>query len=208
MQSICYIFGAGEHLCAPSSPTSRDLVIAADAGYLHAKGFGITPDICVGDFDSMDAPPDQRTIVLPPEKDDTDMLAAIRIGQAHGFRCFHIYGGAGNRLDHTLANLQCIANLAQEGMRGYLFDRDTVITAIHNSAIRFSATSRGILSAFAHSDIALGVDEVGLKYPLNNATLRNTYPIGVSNEFTGVESLVRVRSGTLLIIHPAHAQEI
>ena len=40
----------------------------------------------------------------------------------------------------------------------------------------------------------------GLKYPLENATLTNDQPLGVSNEFTGMPAVVKVRTGTVIII--------
>lgn len=201
---ICYIFGAGEHYGPPPTPVFGDLVIAADGGFAYLEQHGLVPDLVVGDFDSLPKIPQSgvNTIVLPKEKDDTDMVAALREGQNRGYRVFHIYGGTGGRLDHTLANIQCIADLAQKGCKGCLFDRDTVITAIHNDKLIFSATARGTVSAFAHTEVCTGVYERGLKYPLTDATLRNTYPLGVSNEFTGVNSEISVREGTLIVIYP------
>lgn len=203
---ICYIFGAGEHYGSPPVPVSGDLVIAADGGLTYLEQYGLAPDLVVGDFDSYTMPekpsPALKTVVLPKVKDDTDMVAALREGKNRGFRVFHIYGGTGGRLDHTLANIQCIADLAQKGCKGYLFDRDTVITAIHNDQITFPATAYGTISAFAHTEICTGVYERGLKYPLTDATLKNTYPLGVSNEFTGSNSEISVRSGTLIVIYP------
>lgn len=222
---ICYIFGAGEHYGPPPVPASGDLIIAADGGLTYLEQHGLVPDLVVGDFDSLPKIPQSgvNTIVLPKEKDDTDMVAALREGKNRGYRVFHIYGGTGGRLDHTLANIQCIADLAQKGFQGYLFDRDTVITAIHNSdtaahsndtaipngdtaihndKITFPASAHGTVSAFAHTEICTGVYERGLKYPLTDATLKNTYPLGVSNEFIGVNSEISIREGTLIVIYP------
>lgn len=68
----------------------------------------------LGDFDSLPAAPNHpHVIVLNKEKDDTDMLAAIHEGLGQGYLTFRIYGGTGGRFDHTLANLQCLAYLAQ-----------------------------------------------------------------------------------------------
>lgn len=203
-QSICYIFGAGESHGQPQAPSPGDFVIAADGGLTYAKRCGITPDLVVGDFDSLKEPPDDglNIVTLPQEKDDTDMAAALSEGWRRGFRIFHIYGGTGGRLDHTLANIQCVAELARRGGRGYLFDKDAVITAIWNCGITFPADARGTISVFAHSETAVGVYEQGLKYSLADATLCNTRPIGISNEFTGEPSSISVREGTLVIIYP------
>lgn len=206
----CYIIAAGEHYELPKAPEPEDFVIAADGGFAYAKQHGIIPNLVVGDFDSLPEPPpgSTNTVVLPQEKDDTDMVAALREGWKRGFRTFRIFGGTGGRLDHTLANIQCVADLAHRGGRGYLFDRDTVITAIKDSGISFPASAKGTLSVFCHSDSATGVFECGLKYSLDDATLHNTYPVGISNEFTGAPSSISVRTGTLIIIYPKNIQEV
>ena len=43
----------------------------------------------------------------------------------------------------------------------------------------------------------------GLKYTLDNATLSSRFPLGVSNEFTGTDSLVKVSQGTLIVVFDA-----
>ena len=204
----CYIFGAGERYGTPNTITASDLVIAADGGYDYAQSVGITPDLTIGDFDSASVRPDgQNVITLPREKDDTDMRAAIQEGWARGFRKFHIYGGTGGRLDHTLANIQCIAELAQRGGRGWLYDDHCAITAISSGSAHFPAEAEGTISVLAHDSIAEGVDELGLAYSLTGATLNNHFPVGVSNRFTGIPSHISVRQGTLIIIHPKSVRE-
>lgn len=200
---VCYIIGAGEHYTPPTKPSQGDLVIAADGGYAYLEGLNLCPDIFIGDFDSLDHTPEGCQIVrLPSEKDCTDTAAAIEIGWAKGYRLFHIYGGTGGRPDHTIANIQCVADIAVRGGQGLLFDQYNVITAIHNGKITFPPSASGYVSAFSHDDVSAGVDETGLKYSLQNATLKNTVPLGVSNEFTGKESSISVREGTLIIVYP------
>lgn len=207
-QAICYIFGAGERVGVPAAAVG-DYVIAADGGLAYAEACGITPDLVVGDFDSLPEPPTgyANTVVLPMEKDDTDMVAALRHGWARGYRLFHIYGGTGGRLDHTLANIQCLADIAERGGRGVLFERETKITAICNESIAFPSTARGTISVFCHSQTATGVYERGLQYALEDATLKNTYPLGISNAFVGKESMISVAQGTLVILFPRDVLE-
>ena len=38
------------------------------------------------------------------------------------------------------------------------------------------------------------------EYPLENAVIENTFPIGVSNEFTDKSAKIAVKNGTLLIV--------
>ena len=39
-----------------------------------------------------------------------------------------------------------------------------------------------------------------MKYELNNYTLTNDFPIGISNEFIGEEALIRVEDGEVVCI--------
>lgn len=71
--------------------------------------------------------------------------------------------------------------------------------------LSFDAVESGTLSAFALTDEVTGVDEIGLEYPLDKATLVNTEPLGVSNEFTGRPATVAVVRGTLLVFFPLSA---
>ena len=206
-KSICYIFGAGEYYLPPENPNSEDLVIAADGGYAYLKSIDITPDIVIGDFDSLGyVPCEVKTIALPAEKDVTDTAAAIETGWSKGYRVFCIYGGTGGRIDHTLANIQCVADIAIKGGRAYLIDKDCIITAVHNGEINFKAMSNGYISVFSHSSVSVGVNEKGLKYALSDARLSNSYHLGVSNEFTGERSLISVKDGTLIIIYSKKAK--
>lgn len=206
---VCYIFGAGEAHGTPPHLMPGDCVIAADGGYALATAWGIPVDLVIGDFDSLPGGPPEGipAVVLSPVKDDTDMLTALMAGEAQGFRTFHIYGGTGGRLDHTLANIQCLCGLAMRGGRGFLYGRDTIITAIHGGKMAFAAGAQGTVSVFAHTDQATGVYLQGLAYPLTDATLKNDYPLGVSNAFTGQAASISVGVGTLVVIYPASAAD-
>ncbi len=205
---ICYIVGAGENYGLDFSPRPHDMVIAADAGLRYLEQACIGSDLVIGDFDSLQHIPRHPNVrKLEAEKDDTDMMAAVREGMKLGYGRFHIYCGMGGRIDHTLANLQLLAFLSQSGKRGFLFDKTNVITAITDQTLAFREIASGVISIFSCTDKSTGVTLQGLKYELNNAVLTNTFPLGVSNEFTGQESAVTVKDGTLLIVMPQEAKE-
>lgn len=202
-EKVCYIVGAGKNYGLDFSPHSGDLVIAADAGLNYLEQSDISADLVIGDFDTLKYKPDHPDVItLDEEKDDTDMLAAVRQGIDKGHSVFHIYGGMGGRFDHTIANLQVLAYLSKQNKKGLLFGKNCIITAITNKSIWFSSKTKGIISVFSLTDISSEVYIRGLKYELDNATLKNTFPIGVSNEFIGKESTITVKDGTLLVVFP------
>lgn len=200
----CFIFGAAPCEKISFTPGADDLVIAADGGYGHLKRMGVAPDIIIGDFDSLETPPmdsiGSNIQTHPCEKDDTDMMLAIKYGLSKGYSRFFLYGGIGGRLDHTVANLQALAYLARRGARGVLMDEAACATVIREDVLTFDADMRGIVSIFALDERAEGVTSKGLKYPLIDATLTNSFPLGVSNAFTGAESVISVKKGSLLVI--------
>ena len=207
----CIVIGAGELTVPGIEVKDGDFVTAADAGFSHCERLGIEPDLIVGDFDSLKEGDGEaleeirrrepeRILTLPSEKDDTDMLAAIRVGLEKGCREFFLYGGLGGRLGHTIANIQCLNYLKERGASGYLTDASGLIQVAKNETIRFEKRETGWLSLFSLGEKAEGVTLRGLKYELTDAVVTNSFPIGVSNEFIGKEAAVTVRNGTLLIL--------
>ena len=199
---ICHVVGAGEFCPRGLTPGPGDLVIAADGGFAALEGLGLSPDLVVGDFDSLGHRPDHPHVVaLPVEKDDTDMHSAIRLGWERGYRAFRLYGGTGGRIDHTLANIQSLAWLANQGGRGWLVGPDWTATVLSDGgALTLEAGRQGTVSVFCLGDRAEGVDIQGLKYGLSDGVLTADYPLGVSNSFLGGESRVSVRRGKLLVL--------
>lgn len=198
---ICYIIGAGECARLNFSPKAEDMVIAADGGYEYLKRAGIRPSLTIGDFDSLPYSLEgERIIKLEPEKDDTDALYAARLAVEAGYRNFYIYGGTGGRLAHTVANIQLLQYLAEQGGRGYLIGLNETLTVLRGGGLDFLPEAKGYISIFALNGPALGVTLKGLKYPLENYDMSGSYPIGTSNEFTGRRAHIEVQNGSLLII--------
>lgn len=199
----CIIFGAAALSRLASPIESGDLLIAADGGLRHFDAIGRKPDVILGDFDSLGYVP-QGAQVHPVEKDDTDLMLAVRHGLSEGFREFHLYGAFdGDRLDHTLANFQTLAFLQSHGARGYLIGRQYIATVIQNETVRFPATCEGIVSVFCMGPDARGVTVRGLKYEVENAVLTSDFPLGVSNHFEGKAAEISVADGQLLILWDA-----
>ena len=196
----CIIFCAAgfEGLIEPLA--QEDFVIAADGGLAHTERLGITPDVVLGDFDSLGYAPVGAN-VFPVEKDDTDAMLAVRRGLELGYREFILYGSLdGPRLDHTVANFQTLQFLADRGAVGYLAGCTTVVTVVREGGLRFPAGKQGTVSVFCLGADAEGVTLEGLYYPLENGTLTAGFPLGVSNHFTGQEAGISVKKGSLLVL--------
>lgn len=201
----CLIMCAGDLTVSDIEVKQDDLLIAADGGYDYCKLLEVEPDIIIGDFDSISEDSEKslnnsgkEIIKLPCEKDDTDTLAAIRIGLKKGYKTFRIYGACGGRLEHTIANIQCLLYLKSVGAVGYICDGTGMIFAIKDEMVEFRPEMEGMLSLFCMGSVARGVTIEGLKYNLQKGEMSNTFPIGISNEFIGEKAKVSVEDGTLI----------
>lgn len=198
----CFVYAAGAFYGLHIRPQQGDFQVAADAGYLLCRREGLRPDLVIGDFDSMPQPEDGETCVrVPVEKDDTDSMLALREGLNRGCTEFHLYGATGGeRLDHTLANLQALAFLRRHDARGYLYDRGFIYTVIENETLTLTREVEwGLVSLFAMSGRAEHVTLTGLQYPLCDGTLTSDFPLGVSNHFIEPVASVTVGQGLLLV---------
>ena len=170
---------------------------------------GLEPDLILGDFDSVTEDeakavevleqqiPD-RILRLPVEKDDTDMLAALKEGLKRGYKDFRIYAGTGGRFDHTLANIQCLLYLKNRDAVGYLVDGGGMMLVVKNEPVQFRKGLEGYLSLFSLMEASRGVSIKGMKYELDGAVISNDFPIGISNEFINKEATISVEDGCLV----------
>ncbi len=203
MEKICYIIGAGDVTDPYITASADDIIICADGGYKHKAILGRECDMVVGDFDSLGSIPDiENKIVAPTEKDETDMMLAVDYGYGKGYRNFVLLGAlGGERNDHSVANIQLLHYIASKGARGKILHGNEVFTAFYNGTLTLGAENQGYISVFSLSDKSRGVTIKNLRYTLDDATLYSYKPIGVSNEFLGLESEIEVKDGTLLVVY-------
>jgi thiamine pyrophosphokinase len=69
------------------------------------------------------------------------------------------------------------------------------------NSIRLDPAPGGRFSVYSYAERSVGVDIIGAKYPLTDASMTQSFPIGTSNEFMGTLPVtVSVKRGRLLII--------
>ena len=196
----CYIFGAMPIDSFDFIINKEDIVIAADSGIINTQKLNIKPDYIIGDFDSLGyTPTDYNTIVHPVEKDDTDMMLAVKLGLEKGYKKFRIFGGIGGRLDHTYANIQTASYVAENGGNAIFYGDNENLTVLKNNQITFEKENKGNISIFALEEC----QKVNIKctyYELNNGKLSINFPLGTSNKFNNNKATISVENGKLLII--------
>ena len=201
--SECYIFGGAkiENYGFIKIPNDA-FIIAADSGISHLKGFGVEPNIIMGDFDSCEFPTEYNCEIVrfKPEKDDTDLMIAVKKALSLGFDKIFILGATGGRFDHTIAALQTLEYIYEHGSYGAIFDENNAVYIQDVGKSRYKADKNCYFSVLSLTDESV-VSISGTKYELQDSVIVRSFPLGVSNEFVKEYAEIELSKGKVLIIY-------
>ena len=204
MSEKCTIFAGGEPVSFKTLDMgfiSHSVIYGADKGYYLAKKLGIECDVVLGDFDSSEKPEREDILLFPIEKDDTDLMLAVRHALEHGCKSFEIYGALGGRADHLFGNIQTLGFVKSHGGSAVMIGDNDRITLLSPGKYHFKKTDGYSLSLFAYSHIVRGLTISGTKYDAADITLEYTFPLGISNKILNEQGAdVTFDSGLLLVI--------
>lgn len=187
-------------------------IIAADGGTRHALALGLTPNVIIGDLDSL--PPDlvrdlevrgAEVIPHPRDKDQTDLELALAHARDRGATDVLLLGLLGGRLDQTLANVFLLALPEWDGMRLWFKDGpDTAYLLRDGDTLCIHGHPGDTVSLLPLTPTVTGVTTRGLRWPLQNATLHFGRTLTVSNELEEEEGEVRVGRGRMVVVRSVH----
>ncbi len=174
----------------------NSFVIAADSGYQTAKALGVTPDLLVGDMDSIAEIPENVPIhKVKAEKDDTDTMLAVKIAIDMGADEINIVGGGGGRADHWLSNVFLLESLADRGIKAELHDGINRVLFACDTTVRLYKNG-GYFGILALEDSTVTAE--GCKYPMKSSVLKRSHPYAVSNEVTAEYCDVTVKGRVII----------
>jgi thiamine pyrophosphokinase len=190
-----------------------ELVIGADGGSAFALAIGATPDLVIGDFDSL-APEllarahdaGAEIVRHPVRKDFTDAELAVDAAQARGCDEIVLAGALGGAADHLLGNVAVLRRLAEQGVAARIVSPDLcarVLCAPASAALAAPAGTR--VSLLALTEIA----EVTLRdfeYELFRGTLTAAACLGLGNTIAAVPARIEVHAGAVLVFVHAGAE--
>jgi thiamine pyrophosphokinase len=182
-----------------------DFIIAADGGTRHVLALGLTPNVIVGDLDSLPvnfeiSKFENDVVLYPKDKNETDLELAIQHALTLNPEQVIIFAALGGRLDQTLGNIALILHPSREafilrlddGIEEVFFCRDQV---------QVNGASGDIVSLIPWQGEVTGVVTTNLKWILQSETLYPQKTRGISNEMLGDIATVQIQSGALLVVH-------
>lgn len=200
---------SGGHLGAWALPyiQQADYLIGADRGAYFLIENGFTPDISIGDFDSV-----SHVQLEDIKKKSTELLSFDAIDKdysdtelsfLHALNqpCTEItlIGAVGTRLDHSISNIQLLSHALRKGVPTKLVDEHNIMQLIQSPTV---ITNKGFpyISLLPYTEQVTGITLEHFKYPLLDATITKGQSIGVSNELLGEYGHITIKDGQLLVI--------
>jgi thiamine pyrophosphokinase len=186
---------------------NADMIICADGGANYACKLGIIPSVVIGDMDSINQ--ETRNFLsscgvkfkkYPVHKDFTDLQLTLEVAEEAGADLIILLGTLGHRLDHTIGNLFSGMEMALKGKRVVHYGADCIIYLI-TSELLLKGNKGDTVSVITMTDKAVGVTELGMEYPLNDAVLESSKPHAVSNVMEEEHARITVREGVLAVFH-------
>lgn len=177
-----------------------DVVIAADSGLERALELGFSPDLVVGDMDSLT---DQsllgrfkdRVRRFPSDKDETDTEIGLRFLHEMGCEDVVIAGGGGGRLDHLLG----IVMLFERDLPPSRWITDQEDIRLVQGEVILEGWKGATVSLFP-LDAEVGMlGSEGLKWELNGLSFRRGFA-GISNVVMRDRARVQAGKGRLLMV--------
>ena len=196
------LFGNGSN---PRHPTVKDRLksintfFCVDGGADKLITMGYTPDIILGDLDSIDKEKKiyNSTIVYLKDQSKNDLEKSISWCVNQGIDELELFGFSYGRDDHHLANLFIMKDFSDK-VRMKMYTDKSLIFCINEHSTFLSKTNQTV-SIFTLTKKTT-ITTAGLKYTLKNSTL--TYPSqGVSNLATGSSFSVTPSDWTFIIIN-------
>ncbi|MDR0662301.1 MAG: thiamine diphosphokinase [Holosporales bacterium] len=195
--------------CEEPLPVSQDFdcVIAVDGGGNYAHRAGIIPHIVIGDGDSLQPDLQQQWqkqgvpfFLLPTDKDQTDLEAALLWAQERGMTEGIVYGALGNRLDQSMANMALLAD-ARFAKFSLVFIQENTCVQCLRSQMALTGHVGDALSLLAiDPDSSPLVTLKGFQYSLEESPLLSPTH-GISNRITQSPAHIFVHKGAIFVFH-------
>jgi thiamine pyrophosphokinase len=188
-------------------PTDR--IFCADGGTYHALALGLTPEVIVGDLDSL-APKVVRQMETagvrfhrhPTDKDKTDLELALELAVAAQPQEIVLVSALGGRLDQMLANILLLTQPKYASTRLSLSEGAqwaTILLSHQSLVVQGQPGDR--LSLIPLSPTVHGVTLTGVKWPLADANLSFGSTLTISNTLADAQAIVQIGRGIILVIH-------
>lgn len=177
-------------------------IICCDGAADKLVAYGLSPQVIVGDMDSVseEIRKEYRSIMISSDdQESNDLTKAVRYCIEKGYSAVSILGATGLREDHTLGNVSLMLE----------YYPDIEVRMVSDFGVFFLVRSGERVKSFPGERVSIfsvdnriRVSSSGLLYPLNQLQLSNWY-IATLNEATADHFSLQFESDLPLIVYRA-----
>ncbi len=182
------------------------VVIGVDRGALWLIKHGITPDVSIGDFDSVTLKEKKRIhdasgiyMEYRPEKDATDLELAVDHAITLKPKHVLLFGALGRRFDHAMGAIHMVLRLESHNIYGVIVDNFSKINIVRRQQRLHHDDSYPYVSIIPVAS-SVTVTLKGFAYNLARAPLCQGTSLGISNRISGKSATIDVHRGLALVI--------
>lgn len=186
-----------------------DRIFCADGGAVHALTLGLTPEIIIGDLDSL--PPDVVDTLAakgvniqrhPIRKDQTDLELAFQAALAQQPDEIVLVTALGGRLDQMLANILLLTRPEYASVKISLIDGPQWALVLRaGQTLTITGQPGDTLSLIPLTSVVSQVTLTGVEWPLHAATLTLGSTYSISNALADSQAHLTIEKGMLLVVH-------
>jgi thiamine pyrophosphokinase len=178
-----------------------DFIICADGGSDKIDHLNITPDVIIGDFDSISKKALDKfkdcKIVPRDNQNSTDMEKALTYAVKLKPAKILVFGAVGDRIDHTLTNLNMLKKFHQYAQIELITNKSKLFFI--NKPIELNEPA-GTTISLVPEGLVKAVTLTGFLYPLNKDDLEFGGRDGQSNVTNSETQIIDFKKGELFII--------
>lgn len=200
--ALLFTGGSGpEKVFITDAIQKADFIAAADSGLDLSLGYGVEPDIVIGDMDSVTRIdylrniPDQKKSIFNRYKDQTDTEIALFQIYELGYRDITVIGGGGGRMDHFIGILYLFFRETRPSR--WFFDKHIIVCI--DRAVKIITVPGRRISFFPVSLEECTMKSTGLEWELDHLVW-NIGDTGISNVVIKNTCTVTPVKGKILMV--------
>jgi thiamine pyrophosphokinase len=188
---------------------SANWFICADGGANTAVRFGYTPDLIIGDLDSIE----KETLAVFSNVDvkklndqnSTDLEKALIAAIRKKYKEIDVLGATGGRLDHAIGNLSALAKFSSKAHITFIDDWGKYIAIRHSLELNLQI---GTIISLLPISRCCEIVTKGLKWNLKNEFLELGVRESTSNVVISSPVNIKVKKGCLITFVATNNQNL
>lgn len=179
----------------------NDFHLCTDGSYNYVKKLGFTPELTLGDFDSIKLDPKNNknnSFLKLTDQNTTDSEKALDYLQQQQIKQVDIIGIVGSRLDHLLYNLRLL-KIYNSFFTKLCYWSPSEVLELAKNKITIPAKVGTRISLFPFFDKVINLSSKGLKYEFKKNNLAFFELVSISNSIIKSPATLAWDSGYLAI---------